>query len=83
MPNSDLVQFMVRELVDAKYVGLGLHQFRVAPRLDEFIAVEVDGKGNLYKVIAVIHPFQPTARAADLIIEYLGPESELDDLLFG
>ena len=83
MPDADFVLFTVIELVDGRRVGLGLHQFRLVPRLDEFISMNVDYRAKIYKVVAVIHPLVPIATAGDIIVEYLGAESELDNILFG
>ena len=83
MPDDELILFMVMEVVGGKYVGLGLQRFRVAPRMNEYITRDVDGKGQMYKVIAVMHPLEPAGTAGDLIIERLGTDIEIRNLLAG
>ena len=83
MPDAEFVQFMVMELVGGKYVGLGLQRFRVAPRMNEYIGRDVDGVGQTYKVVAVMHPFEPVGPAGDLIIEHLGTDSEIRKIIAG
>jgi hypothetical protein len=39
--------------------------------------------GQAYKVLAVIHPFEPSETAGDLYVERIGTDLELRDLIAG
>jgi hypothetical protein len=83
MSDTRFIQFMVMELVGGKYESLGLQQFLVPPRMNEYITRDVNGIGQMYKIIAVIHPLEPAGTAGDLIIERLGTDIEIRNLLAG
>jgi hypothetical protein len=53
---------------DGKKQGLGQHKFQTPPRIGEFITLEENGIGFIYKVLAIIHPEEPTVNVGDLYI---------------
>lgn len=68
-----VIEFMVMEKrEDGTFKGLGRHAFRLAPRQDEYITFsDDDGIGQVYKVIAVVHPLEITLTAGDLIVKHI------------
>jgi hypothetical protein len=83
MPDREIIQFIVIEIARGKHIGLGRQRFNVAPRINEYITRNVDGVGQAYKVLAVIHPFEPSETAGDLYVERIGTDLELRDLIAG
>jgi len=83
MPAAEFVEFVVIEIVRGQSVGLGRQRFRVAPRINEYITRNVDGVSQAFRVLAIIHPFEPVAAAGDLYIERLGTDVELRNILAG
>lgn len=73
-----MVEFIVIEhLEDGHPKGLGLHQFRAVPRVGEHIAMNDDqGIGQVYKVVAIIHPLDPGDNAGDIIVRYISTITE-------
>lgn len=76
---TDLVKFVVAvKHGESEFTGLGAHQFRVAPRIGEFVTFDdKKGIGQAYKVKAVIHPLEPVETAGDLILEHIGTDLDL------
>lgn len=57
--------------------GLGEHDFRAVPRIGEHIEMNDDqGIGQVYEVIAVIHPLDASANAGDIIIRHVSTTTE-------
>ena len=53
-------------------------EFWVPPHVGHFITMNDDsGIGKAYEVVAVLHPMEPGSTAGDLIVRYLGTQSEL------
>jgi len=72
------IKFLVMEKkADGLWDGLGVHRFAIPPRTGEFVAFnDGNGKGQVYRVKAVMHPIDPTGNAGDLILEYVNTDLE-------
>ncbi|MDQ1276902.1 MAG: hypothetical protein QG641_3030 [Candidatus Poribacteria bacterium] len=53
---------------DGKKQGLGRRKFQTPPRIGEFIELEENGMGFIYKVLAIIHPNEPIENVGDLYV---------------
>jgi hypothetical protein len=78
-----LVEFMVMvRNSNGNVDGLGRHSFRIAPRIGEYVTVDdKTGNGQAYKVKAVVHPLNPTSTAGDLVLEHIGTDLEMRNVL--
>ena len=57
------------------WAGLGLQKFRVPPREGDFIGVEDAANiAQVYQVVALLHPLEPTSTAGELIVKYFGTD---------
>ena len=84
MAESQLIEFMVMKIEDGKYEGLGQHGFRIPPRVGEFVGFNDEkGIGLSYRVVAVLHPLSPVDTAGDLILEYVGTDTEMRNSFLG
>jgi hypothetical protein len=73
-----MVSFIVIEVVGGKVIGLGAHEFKVAPRTGEFVTLSDENDiGQAYRVKAVIHPLEPASHAGDIYLEYFGTNLDL------
>jgi hypothetical protein len=52
--------------------GLGVHEFRIMPRVGEHIIRNVEEIGQAYQVATVHHPDEPTMTMGDIYIVYVG-----------
>jgi len=52
--------------------GEGKKSFQVLPRVGEFIELEIDHIGYMYKVVAIIHPGEPDEYPVDIYVVKLG-----------
>lgn len=64
--------------------GLGTHRFRVIPRVGEYIEKEIEGKGVVFRVVAVIHngvgpneEFQGERYFGNVYAVYAGPTQDV------
>jgi len=73
-----MVNFMVMEkTADGHLEGLELQHFKIVPRTGEYITInDEEGMGQIYLVIAVIHPMKPAPTAGDIIVRHLGASTE-------
>lgn len=78
-----MTSFMVIEKkADGEWSGMGLRHFKVAPRVGEHIEMnDIDGIGQIYQVIAVVHPLQPAPTAGDIIIRHVTESVEFRSTL--
>lgn len=68
---------VIEQKVGSKPKGLGEHEFHATPRIGEHIEMNDDqGIGQIYEVIAVIHPFDAAANAGDIIIRHVATTTE-------
>ena len=74
---EQFVEFMVMNVKDGKYEGMGRQKFRVVPRTGDYITVDENGIGQAYLVKAVLHPMEPAGTAGDLILTHAGTDLEL------
>lgn len=73
-----MIEFMVlKKQPDGSWEGLGTHQFRAVPRVGEHIEMnDEQGIGQVYEVIAVIHPLDAAGNAGDVIIRHVATTTE-------
>lgn len=69
---------MVLEKTDTgDWEGHGTQEFEVAPKTGEYISFDDNnGIGQIFEVVAVIHPLSKTMTAGDLIIRYVSDNVE-------
>ena len=68
---------MIEKTADGNWRGMGLQHFMVMPRVGEHIEVgDSKGTAQIYEVVAVIHPLQPTPNGGDIIVRYVAEGTE-------
>jgi hypothetical protein len=76
---GNVIEFMVmRKSPDGEWEGLGRRSFAVAPRTGEYVTLnDENGKGQAYRVKAVIHPLEMDGTAGDLVLEYVSTDADM------
>ena len=79
--NTTDVEFIVIEKKnDGHAVGLGAHEFRIPPRVGEYIGMnDANGVGQAYQVVGValaVDPV-PTGCAGDLFVRHVGTDLDM------
>lgn len=68
-----MIKFVVIEKKEnGEWQGHGTNEFESAPRIGEYIEFnDADGIGQVYSILAVIHPLEPTMTAGDILIRHI------------
>jgi hypothetical protein len=78
MENGQCTFMVMVKKTDGSWEGLGSHSFAVPPRTGEYVGFDdTGGKGQAYRVKAVLHPLDPSVTAGDLILEYVSTSLDL------
>ena len=80
--NQITAMLMVKGPDQDQWQGMGQKEFAVLPRIGEFIEIDVDDVGYMYKVVNVVHPSEPTVNMVDIYIAELGKASDVQKQLF-
>ena len=75
-----MIEWMVMLRQPGKHLkGLGCHAFRESPRKGDYITMnDNEGQGQIYEVVAVIHPLDAESAntAGDIHLRALGSQIE-------
>ena len=75
MNSANFIQamVMVRYPDEEHWKGMGSKSFRVMPRIGEHIAGDDEnGVSQIYRVVGVHHPLEPTVTAGDIFVVHVG-----------
>lgn len=79
---SDLIEFSL--FLEKRETELGTKPFQVAPRVEDCILLNEEGKGQIYQVTAVLLTSEPNQTTAGrLILKRLGTEAEIMTKMLG
>jgi len=72
---------MTVDITTDEVVGLGRKQFNAHPRIGEWIEIDIDGIGTVFRVVMVGH--SSDGHGSDLYVKRLGRTAELIQTIKG